>query len=562
MRPRGHRSRQLSCRGTCAVVEVRGASLVRPRTVPCNTEPVAMDPTDPRNQQASTPMPDVPAQFPRVNVENLTTALQARGWYDESSLISLLGEARNRLTLAELERAVVRDVRVSAANLAELKSAVSGYPAVRMGVARALPALPADLSKSTGAVALEAPTPTVAMVEDLPASVAAVEKHLGAAFRIEVCTLEQFVALHRSCYEEEVIEFLPEVEDIYAVFDEAVRRRASDVHLSVGAPPFLRVDGILEPVRAEPLDIEWMRSEIARIAGVERLVELEKTQQLDLAFPYGSTRFRVNFGADQRGLTVAARKIPTKIPTPEELGLPPAAQELVHLERGLVLVTGPTGSGKSTTLAALLSTITTRQSKHIITLEDPIEFHLPTGRSVVHQRELGHSFTGFADGLRQALRQDPDVVLVGEMRDIETIRTALTAAETGHLVFGTLHTFDCASTVSRVVSAFPAEEQEQIRGMLSYILKATVSQTLLRSIAGPGRVAAFEVMIANAAIQNNLRKLDGQAQLRQTIETSAREGMQTMDMALADLVRRRQVSKEDALEKVVNREDFLKRLAT
>lgn len=521
-----------------------------------------MEPTDQTYDTATPVMPGIPGHLPRIRAANLTAALRARGLYDEKSLISLLGEARNRLTLAELERAVVRDARVSSASLAELKGAVSGYPPVRMGAATPIPLLPVALSKTTGAVALEGSVSTVAMVEDLPESVAALEQHLGAGFRIEVCTLDQFVTLHRSCYENEVIEFLPEVEDIYAVFDEAVRRGASDIHLSVGAPPFLRVDGELEPMRTEPLDLEWMRSETARVAGVESLAELEKHQNLDLAFPYGTARFRVNFGADQRGLTIAARKIPTKIPSPEELGLPVAAQKLVHLERGLVLVTGPTGSGKSTTLAALIATIATRQAKHIITLEDPVEFHLPKGRSVVHQREMGHSFTGFAEGLRQALRQDPDVVLVGEMRDMETIRTALTAAETGHLVFGTLHTFDCASTVSRVVSAFPAEEQDQIRGMLSYILKATVSQTLLRSISGPGRVAAFEVMITNAAIQNNLRKLDGQAQLRQTIETSSREGMQTMDMALADLVRRRQVGKDDALEKVTNQDDFLKRLGT
>jgi twitching motility protein PilT len=257
---------------------------------------------------------------------------------------------------------------------------------------------------------------------------------------------------------------------------------------------------------------------------------------------------------------LAARKIPTKIPTPDEISLPLAVQNLVHLDRGIVLVTGPTGSGKSTTLAALLASIARNQSRHIITLEDPVEFHLPSGRSVVHQRELGASFTSFSDGLRQALRQDPDVILVGEMRDLETIRTALTAAETGHLVFGTLHTYDAASTITRIVSVFPPEEQDQVRSLLSYIMKAIISQTLIPNMSGTGRSAAFEVMLATPAIANNLRRIDGQAQLRQTIETSSREGMQTLDMALVELVKRRAISEEHALEKAMFKEDFLRRL--
>jgi twitching motility protein PilT len=245
----------------------------------------------------------------------------------------------------------------------------------------------------------------------------------------------------------------------------------------------------------------------------------------------------------------------------DELALPHSVQNFINLDRGLVLVTGATGSGKSTTLAALLAQICTSQKRHLITLEDPIEFILPQGSSVVHQRELGTSFSSFPEGLRQALRQDPDVVLVGEMRDLSTIRTAITAAETGHLVFGTLHTFDAASTVSRLVAMYPSEEQDQIRSTLSYTLKGIVSQTLLRSISGKGRVAAFEVMVTNFGIANNLRKIDGAVHLRGAIETGSRDGMQTMDMALADLVRRRLITEEEALEKVVDAADFKRRMS-
>jgi twitching motility protein PilT len=280
----------------------------------------------------------------------------------------------------------------------------------------------------------------------------------------------------------------------------------------------------------------------------------------DFAFTYGAARFRVNFGRDRRGMTIAARKIPTNVPTMQDIHLPEAVRRLVGLDRGLVLVVGPTGSGKSTTLASMLSAIAVDQHRHIITLEDPIEFMIPSGRSVVHQRELGQSFISFPAGLRQALRQDPDVILVGEMRDLDTIRTALTAAETGHLVFGTLHTFDAPSTVGRLVSSFPAEEHDQVRAQLSYILKAVVAQTLLPLATTKGRVAAFEVMLSTPAIQNNLRKVEGHAFLRQTIETSSRDGMQTMEMALVDLVRRGVVRLDDAEQRAPDPENFRRRI--
>jgi len=497
---------------------------------------------------------------PRVTAEGVVDLLRERGIYDDVGLVTLLGESRHHLNLAELERSLAREGRVSDSALTAMKSEISGFPPLPSAGVRPKPVLPAQVSRATGVVVVSLDPLTVALVEDLPETLAAVSAELGDEFAVQVCSLARFVELFRAAYEQGAMIDRPELGDVYEVFDAAVRMRASDIHVKVGAPPSVRVDGKLVELAVQNVDSTWMRSEVARIAGLERLAHIEKHHDADIAFPYGNTRFRVNFGADRNGLTIAARKIPSRIPTPDEIGLPRAVQDLIHLDRGLVLVTGPTGSGKSTTLAALLAQIAKFQNRHIITLEDPIEFMLPAGASVVNQRELGSSFSSFADGLRQALRQDPDVVLVGEMRDRETIRTALTAAETGHLVFGTLHTYDSASTLARIVSVFPPEEQDQVRSMLGYIMKAIVSQTLLPNLSGSGRSAAYELMLVNAAIANNLRRIDGQAQLRQIIETSAREGMQTMDMALVDLVKRRVVAEEVAVEKAFNREDFHKRL--
>jgi twitching motility protein PilT len=499
-------------------------------------------------------------ELPRITAKAVLSRLLERGLFDDDSLLTLLGESRHHLTLTELERAISRDNRVSDAVLASVKSEVSGYPGILGRKTHPYPMLKKEVSRSVGAVVIDAEPLTVAFVEDLPDAVATVQAELGEEFLIASITLSQFVELWSAAYDGSDYAERPELGDIFDVLDEAVRRRASDIHLSVGYPPILRVDGTLVSMRSQNIDAAWMRSEIARIAGIERLARLEKNFDVDMAFTFGSARFRINFGMDKNGYTFAARKIPTRVPTPEEIGLPSAVQNLIHLDRGLVLVTGPTGSGKSTTLASLLSTISRSQSRHIITLEDPVEFHIPSGRAVVHQRELGSSFTKFSDGLRQALRQDPDVVLVGEMRDLETIATALTAAETGHLVLGTLHTYDAASTITRIVSAFPPEEHEQVRSLLSYIVKAIVSQTLLPNLSGEGRVAAFEVMLATPAISNNLRRVDGQNQIRQTIETSTREGMQTLDMALVELVKRRAVSEAAALEKAMMKDEFLRRL--
>jgi twitching motility protein PilT len=497
----------------------------------------------------------------KMNARAIIERCMSNGLLVEGDLISMLGEARHHLTLPELERALVRNSVLSDATLASFKAELGGYKLLpNLRVPTRTDILDKEASRQLGAVILAGEPASVAIVEDLPASLELIRTRL-ANFTIYAATVAQFAELHKRAYTNEASVDIEPLGDIYTIFDEAIRRRASDIHLSVGISPGLRIDGKLEALPLEPVDTAWIRSEIARIAGPQRLAKLESHHDVDLAFPYGSARFRVNFGADRKGPTMAARKIPTRVPTMDELALPHSVQNFINLDRGLILVTGATGSGKSTTLAALLAQICTSQKRHLITLEDPIEFILPQGSSVVHQRELGSSFKTFPEGLRQALRQDPDVILVGEMRDLSTIRTAITAAETGHLVFGTLHTFDAASTVSRLVAMYPSEEQDQIRSTLSYTLKGIVSQTLLRSISGKGRVAAFEVMVTNFGIANNLRKIDGAVHLRGAIETGSRDGMQTMDMALADLVRRRLITEEEALEKVVDVTDFKRRVS-
>jgi twitching motility protein PilT len=399
------------------------------------------------------------------------------------------------------------------------------------------------------------------MVEDLPDTIRVLHDVLGTgAFEIQLIAAPQVDTLYRRWYEHEQVDELPPVESLHELLDETVRRRASDLHLAIGRSPAVRVDGVLIPLAKQPLTKSWLHQEMENLAGPERLVTWETTNDVDFSYTYGEARFRVNLGADRFGLTVAARKIPTAIPSMDELGLPEPIQTLTSLERGLVLVVGPTGSGKSTTLASMLAEIVQKQSRHVITLEDPIEFLLPAGRSVVNQRELGWSFSSFPSGLRQALRQDPDVILVGEMRDLDTIRTAITAAETGHLVFATLHTFDAPATVARIVSSFPSEEQEQVRAQLAYTLQAVLAQTLLPRANKKGRIAAFEVMLSTPAIANNLRRIDGHNRLRQSIETSVQDGMNTMTMYLVDLVRKGLVRLEDAEFRAPDREDFSRRI--
>lgn len=500
-----------------------------------------------------------PRERPYITSKDLLDALLERSIVAKQELVTLLGEERHHLTLAGLERALAREARIGEEQLAKMKGEIAGLSYVTTIEEKTRQGIDAQASRALGAVVLDRPNLSVAMVEDQPAHLQRLTELLGTDdYEVVLCTVSQFAELHRACYDSVKVVDAAHTESILEVFDECIRVRGSDVHVSVGLPPVIRVDGSLVPMERKPVDAEWMRGQVLQLIGQEAFNRVVDHYDFDMALPFGAARFRVNVGADNRGMTISARKLPTKIPTPIDLGLPQAIQDLIDLDRGLVLVTGPTGSGKSTTLAALLAEIALHQPRHIITLEDPIEYNLPRGKSVVNQRQLGGSFNGFASALRQALRQDPDVILVGEMRDLETIRTAVQAAETGHLVFATLHTYDAASTVARIVSSFPAEEQDQVRAQLAAIIKGIVSQTLLPHRSGTGRVAAYEILVSTPAVANNLRKTDGHLSLRQSIESGAKDGMQTMDMALASLVERGLVHKNDAAAKAVDLDNFTK----
>ncbi len=325
----------------------------------------------------------------------------------------------------------------------------------------------------------------------------------------------------------------------------AVENHASDVHLSAGEPPLLRIHGEMRKIETPALDAEAIHRMIYDILSDEQRKTFEEHLELDFSLSLGDYgRFRVNVFKQNRGDAAAFRPIPNRIPTFEELGLPKVLMTLARMEKGLVLVTGPTGSGKSTTLAAMIDLINNEMKGHIVTIEDPIEFVYSSNLCLVNQRELGPHTKSFSNALRAALREDPDVILVGEMRDLETISLALTAAETGHLVFATLHTSGAPKTVDRIIDAFPAAQQNQVRSMLSESLQAIVTQALFKRRDGRGRVAAFEIMIATPAIRNLIRE-NKIAQMASIIQTSKALGMITMEAAVKELVTRNLVSSEE-----------------
>jgi twitching motility protein PilT len=332
------------------------------------------------------------------------------------------------------------------------------------------------------------------------------------------------------------------------LLEQTVELGASDLHLTAGSPPAVRLHGHLELLADYPeLDPDTVRELIYRITTTEQQKQLEVNRQLDFAYGLrGLSRFRVNAFYQRESLAAAFRTIPTEIRSVEELGLPSALHELTTKPRGLVLVTGPTGSGKSTTLASLIDEINRTRPDHIITIEDPIEFLHMHKRAIVNQREIGQDATGFADALRGALRQDPDVILLGEMRDLETIATALTAAETGHLVFATLHTQSAPSTIDRIIDVFPAAQQEQVRQQLANTLQGIVTQTLLPKANGQGRSCALEILFLDDAIRNLIRqgKIE---QVYSYMQTGTRRGMQTMEQSLLELIQRGQVTVPEAL---------------
>ena len=344
------------------------------------------------------------------------------------------------------------------------------------------------------------------------------------------------------------------------LFERMASEGASDLHLCAGSPPVLRRRGELIRVEGPPLDAADLRELVYTVTTLEQQKRLEVERELDFSFAIpGASRFRVNVFYDRDAIAAAVRLVPVEIPSLDDLHLPAAARQLALLRRGLVLVTGPTGSGKSTTLAAMLGVINEERACHIVTVEDPIEFIHPHKRAVVNQREVGADTKSFGRALRAALRQDPDVILVGELRDLESIGIALTAAETGHLVLATLHTRDAAGAIDRIVDVFQPEQQAQARIQLSSSLQGVLAQALLPTADGEGRRAAVEVLVADDAVRNLIR----QAKLEQVhsyIHTGAKRGMQTMEQSLADLVKEGAVSYADALN-AANDPASLQRLA-
>jgi len=343
--------------------------------------------------------------------------------------------------------------------------------------------------------------------------------------------------------------------DITELLAFSAKQGASDLHLSAGLPPMIRVDGDVRRINLPPLEHKQVHALIYDIMNDKQRKDFEEFLETDFSFEVpGVARFRVNAFNQNRGAGAVFRTIPSKVLTMEDLGMGEVFKKVTDVPRGLVLVTGPTGSGKSTTLAAMLDYLNNNKYHHILTIEDPIEFVHESKKCLVNQREVHRDTLGFSEALRSALREDPDIILVGEMRDLETIRLALTAAETGHLVFGTLHTTSAAKTIDRIVDVFPAEEKSMVRSMLSESLQAVISQTLLKKVGG-GRVAAHEIMIGTPAIRNLIRE-DKVAQMYSAIQTGGSLGMQTLDMCLKGLLAKGLVSRESAREKAKIQENF------
>ena len=344
--------------------------------------------------------------------------------------------------------------------------------------------------------------------------------------------------------------------DISELLAFVVKNKASDLHLSSGLPPMIRVHGDIRRINLPALEHKDVHAMVYDIMNDGQRKFYEENLECDFSFSIPNlARFRVNAFVQQRGAGAVFRTIPSKVLSLEDLKAPKVFVEIANQPRGVVLVTGPTGSGKSTTLAAIVDHINTNEQGHILTVEDPIEFVHESKKCLINQREVGPHTLSFANALRSALREDPDIILVGEMRDLETIRLALTAAETGHLVFGTLHTSSAAKTIDRIIDVFPAEEKEMMRAMLSESLRAVISQTLLKTKDGQGRLAAHEIMLGTPAIRNLIRE-NKVAQMYSSIQTSQAMGMQTLDQCLKELLQKGLITKEEARFRAQNKEDF------
>jgi twitching motility protein PilT len=344
--------------------------------------------------------------------------------------------------------------------------------------------------------------------------------------------------------------------DISELLAFVVKNKASDLHLSTGLPPMIRVNGDVRRINLPPMEHKEVHGMVYDVMNDQQRKSYEENLEIDFSFAIPNlARFRVNAFVQQRGAAAVLRTIPTKVLSLEDIKAPAIFAEIASQPRGIVLVTGPTGSGKSTTLAAMIDHINNKDYGHILTIEDPIEFVHESKKCLINQREVGQHTLSFSNALRSALREDPDIILVGELRDLETIRLALTGAETGHLVFGTLHTSSAPKAIDRIIDVFPAAEKEMVRAMLSESLRAVVSQTLLKTKDGTGRVAAHEIMIGTPSIRNLIRE-NKIPQMYSAIQTGQTFGMQTLDQNLQDLVKRNIVSSAEAKMKAANRDNF------
>ncbi len=343
--------------------------------------------------------------------------------------------------------------------------------------------------------------------------------------------------------------------DITELLGFSVKQGASDLHITAGMPPLIRVDGDMRKISVPPMDHKEVHALIYEIMPDKQRKDYEQFMETDFSFEVpGLARFRVNAFNQNRGAAAVFRTIPSKVLSMEQLGMGAVFKQVSDLARGLVVVTGPTGSGKSTTLAAMMDYVNSTRYEHILTIEDPIEFVHESKKCLVNQREVHRDTLGFQEALRSALREDPDIILVGELRDLKTIRLALTAAETGHLVFGTLHTTSAAKTIDRIIDVFPAAEKSMVRSMLSESLQAVISQALLKKTGG-GRIAAHEIMIGTPAIRNLIRE-DKVAQMYSAIQTGSAVGMKTLDQTLKELVQKGLITKEAARAKAKQPDAF------
>lgn len=344
--------------------------------------------------------------------------------------------------------------------------------------------------------------------------------------------------------------------NIIQLLSEARQRDASDLHISTGLPPMLRIHGKLVKLDFDILTADQVYKCLIEVLTEQQVDDLAQNKDIDFALEYENVgRLRVNFYYDRLGLCGAFRLIPAEIISLYELGMPASVSSLAQLKMGLILVTGPTGSGKSTTLAAMIDMINSDRNEHIITIEDPIEFVHSHKKCIINQREIGPNAMSFKRALRASLREDPDIILVGEMRDLETISMAITAAETGHLVLATLHTNSCAETIDRMIDVFPGAQQKQIRTQLSICIQSVITQTLIPTITRDGRVVAVEVMIGNSAIRSLIRESKSH-QINSVIQTCSKEGMQSMDQSLQALLNEKRISYEDAVLRAEYKEDM------